>query len=321
MSRNRFDIITIGGAVKDFFIFLNRSLTFENKKNFFQQKLLSFKYGDKIYLDEFYSNVGGGACNRAVGFSRLGLKSAIKICVNKKKYGDYIISQLKNEKVDTSLIDNNEKKETGMSFVLVDKYKNRDRVILSYRGVNKFLKIDKKAKWNTDFIFLSSIGYDKWQSEFKNIEQIVKTKKIKLAFGPGNLQISAGLNRLKNILKLSEVLVLNKKEAVELVGLDNKTNVKELLKILYNHGPRLIAITNGVKGVYVYDGNKVYFQNARKVKTVETTGAGDAFSSGFVGGLIKYNYDIKKSLDLGIKNGASVVQKIGGQQGLLRLKL
>ncbi|MCK5460329.1 carbohydrate kinase family protein [Candidatus Parcubacteria bacterium] len=321
MLKNRFDIITIGGAVKDFFIFINKGLNIKNKKNLFQQKLLSFEYGDKIYLDEFYSSIGGGACNRAVGFSRLGLKSAVKICVNKKKYGDYIINQLKNEKVDASFIDNNEKKEAGMSFILINKDKNPDRVILSHRGVNKFLKIDKKAKWNTDWIFLSSLENDGWVDEFKKIEQIVKTNKIRLAFGPGNIQISAGLNRLKNILKLSDVLVLNRKEAIKLTESGGKRRIEELLRILYNHGPRLITITDGKKGAYVYDGNKIYFQKAKKVKTIETTGAGDAFSSGFVSGIIKYDYNIKKSLNLGIRNGASVVQKIGAQQGLLRLKL
>lgn len=318
MLKNRFNIITIGGAVKDFFIFIDKDLNIKNRKNLLQQKSLSFEYGDKIYLDEFYSSIGGGACNRAVGFSRLGLKSAIKICVNKKKYGDFIISQLKNEKVDVSLIDNNEKKEAGMSFILINKDKNPDRVILSHRGVNKFLKIDKKAKWNTDWIFLSSLGSDKWQNEFKNIEQVIKTKKIKLAFGPGNIQISAGLNRLKNILKLSDVLILNRKEAIKLTESIGNTNIEKIFKILYDCGSRLIAITDGKKGAFVYDGNKIYFQKAKKVNTIETTGAGDAFSSGFVGGLIKYNYDIKRSLDLGIKNGASVAQKIGAQQGLLR---
>lgn len=322
MFKNKFDIIVIGGAVKDFFIFVDKGLIIENKRNLIRQKLLGFKCGDKIYLDEFYSSLGGGACNRAVGFSRLGLKTAVKLCVNKKKYGDYIISELKNEKINTSLIDNNENEEAGQSFILVDKKdKKFDRVAFSYRGVNDFLKIDKKAKWSADWVFLSTLSGKRWQNELKNIEQIIKTKKIKLAFGPGNTQILGGFNKLKNILKLTEVLILNREEAIKLTESCIGTSIEKLFEILYNHGVRLTAITDGSKGAYVYDGHKIYFQKAKKIKIANTLGAGDAFSSGFVSGLVKYDYNIKKSLDLGIRNGASVAQKIGALQGLLRMKL
>ncbi|MDP3888718.1 MAG: carbohydrate kinase family protein, partial [bacterium] len=51
-------------------------------------------------------------------------------------------------------------------------------------------------------------------------------------------------------------------------------------------------------------------------KVVDELGAGDAFSSGFVTGLIK-GMPLEESLKLGIANGASAVGKMGGKQGLL----
>ena len=49
---------------------------------------------------------------------------------------------------------------------------------------------------------------------------------------------------------------------------------------------------------------------------VETTGAGDAFSSGFLAGYF-YHEDLKMALDWALKNSASVVSKMGAIEGLL----
>jgi len=63
----------------------------------------------------------------------------------------------------------------------------------------------------------------------------------------------------------------------------------------------------------------IYFRPALKRKGINTTGAGDAFGSSFVAGLIKYN-DIEQALKLGILNSNSVIMKIGAQEGLLYSK-
>jgi len=55
------------------------------------------------------------------------------------------------------------------------------------------------------------------------------------------------------------------------------------------------------------------------VKTVDCTGAGDAFASGFLGVYLK-NSDITTSLRTGIINSANVVQYIGTTKGLLTRK-
>ena len=51
-------------------------------------------------------------------------------------------------------------------------------------------------------------------------------------------------------------------------------------------------------------------------KGVNTTGAGDAFGSGFVAGLMAKN-DINFALRLAAANATSVVEHIGAQEGIL----
>ncbi|MBT4277532.1 hypothetical protein HOD96_02170 [Candidatus Falkowbacteria bacterium] len=317
-----FDIITIGGATKDFFILTNKGEIVRNKKSLTKQKLLAFEYGAKIYTNELYTCLGGGACNTAVGFSRLGLKIAAKICVNEQLEGEWIKKVLIKEKVSVKYIKNNTKEPSGFSSIVINSdSKSRDHIAFCCRGTNKFLKINPRESWKTKWIYLSSFSGKEWVLQFKNIVKIVKKKNIKLAFNPGFRQIESGINKLKDILKLTEVLIVNRDEAIELVLSKHHYNqaphIKELLSKLYKYCPNLIIITDGSRGVYAYDGKEFYFEKAKKVKAVDTTGAGDAFSSGFIGGLVK-NGDIKKSLKLGIKNGGSVVTKMGAQKGLIR---
>lgn len=325
MLRKKYDIITIGGATRDFYISTNAGKITNNKKSLTQQKLLSFEYGAKIYAEQLFSHIGGGACNTSVGFSRLGLRVSTRICVNEEDGGKSIKQTLKKEGVDISSVTNNNKEKTGFSFIVVNKRsKSRDHIAFSYRGVNKFLNVDQNDKLNSRWIFLSSFSGKSWQSQLNKIVKIATKNKIKIAFNPGTMQIGTGINKLKNVLKNTSILILNRDEAIELVSSKNHYNqaphIKTLLQELHKYCPGTVVITDSSNGAYAYNGVKFYSQKALRVNVLDTTGAGDGFSSGMIAGLIKYNGDIRKSLKLGVKNGASVAKKMGAQDGLLRLK-
>ena len=98
------------------------------------------------------------------------------------------------------------------------------------------------------------------------------------------------------------------------------TKDKNLLRGLHKLGPKIICITDRDKPTYCYDGkNKYSITPHKNIKVVERTGAGDAFASGFVAGIIKTN-NIKKSLQIGLKNSESVIQYFGAKNILLRWK-
>ena len=71
------------------------------------------------------------------------------------------------------------------------------------------------------------------------------------------------------------------------------------------------------KGITVSDGNHLYEAKSSLVKTVDKTGAGDAFASGFVSGFIKKG-EIEYGIQLGMANSASCIQKWGAKNGLLK---
>jgi ribokinase len=145
------------------------------------------------------------------------------------------------------------------------------------------------------------------------VEVLVK-KGTKFAFNPSEYLIKR--EDLSGLLKVCEVLVVNKEEA----GLLTKD--KDLFKGLNKLGAKVIVITDKNKPIKCYDSytDKKYSLMPNKIKVKERTGAGDAFASGFVAGLIR-NKTMPECLKLGLKEGESVIRYFGAKNKLLRMKL
>ena len=120
---------------------------------------------------------------------------------------------------------------------------------------------------------------------------------------------------MQTILRATTILVLNKEEAQAILG-QRINSEKELLEKLRKLGPQIVIITNGSKKLSASDGELIYNLTPFKVMVKQTAGAGDAFTSGFLSGIIK-NYPLEKALCLGQVNAASVVQYLGTKKGLL----
>ena len=58
---------------------------------------------------------------------------------------------------------------------------------------------------------------------------------------------------------------------------------------LIDKGVQILAVTLGQDGYYVTDGNTTHIENANELsqgELIDTTGAGDAFATGFIYGLL-----------------------------------
>ncbi|MDP3765385.1 MAG: PfkB family carbohydrate kinase, partial [Nanoarchaeota archaeon] len=92
-----------------------------------------------------------------------------------------------------------------------------------------------------------------------------------------------------------------------------------LLFKLKSLGPTIVAITDGKKELYIIDDSYIYVALPPPVKIVDATGAGDAFASSFLCGLLK-NKGVEFAIRLGIINAQSVVSHYGAKNILLSYK-
>ena len=317
-----YDIITIGGATRDMTFVTDKGKVIETPENLTEQKLLAFEYGAKIRSEEVFFNFGGGACNTAATFVKLGLSVAVNCRVGKDDDGESMKKNLKERGISTDLIQIDQERKTGFSFVAVDK-NGGDRVIFVYKGASDFLEVSEKEINKTEWIYLTSMAGN-WQEDLAEIHKVVENGGVKLAWNPGATQIHAGKNKLKNTLKNTEILIINKDEAIELVQGDESlkldfneiNNVEILARNIRNWGPKIIVITDGPEGAYVCDEKNILFSSATSDKKVDSTGAGDSFGSALVGGYI-LTEDLEKSLKYGIINSGNVVGEFGAQNGIL----
>lgn len=306
------DIITVGSATVDVFAYTDRSEVIKIESKGSEEDFIAYPSGTKVLLNKLFFSTGGGGTNTAIGFSRLGLKTAFLGCLGYDDTGKRILEALKREKVNfTGCID---KKEPSGFSIILDSIEH-DRTILVFLGANKNLEFSKinlgriKTKW---FYFSSMI--DKSFKTLEKLSDYAKKQKIKVAFNTGSYLVSRGKKFLSKLLTTSKVLILNKEEAQTLAG---NFEIKKLLIELKKFSPEIVAITNGAEGAYAFDGKKSYFAKAHDIKVVETTGAGDAFASGFLAGLIKKN-NIEFALRLGIINAESVLSYYGAKNKLLK---
>ncbi len=307
-----YDVITFGSATMDVFVETEEELIKLNHK--IHSKLISLPLGSKIAVKDIEHHSGGGGTNTAVSFAKAGLKTAYVGNIGDDHNGTRVLSELKENKI--SFLGNKIGK-TGFSVVLDAA---NDRTILIYKGTNDKFKISKKTfeKFKTKWFYMTSLTGTAFIYS-KQIASFANKNNISLCFNPSSYLAKKGKTYLRPILKYTTCLILNDEEAgliTGVKGIDN--NLKFLKKLITKNG--LVVITCGKSGAYAFNGKNSYFISKVAKKIQETTGAGDAFGSGFVAGLIK-NKSIEYCLKAGANNAISTITKTGAKNGLLGKKL
>jgi sugar/nucleoside kinase (ribokinase family) len=311
-----FDIVTFGSATRDTFLRLRKdNYRILGERESPEGQSLCFPLGSKIFIEDLQVASGGGATNTACTFSNQGFKVACFTKVGDDKRGEAIIEELKKFKVDIRFIKKDNHHLTAYSVILS---LGGERTILIYRGACHFMKEAeipweklKKVKW----FYLAPLS-EKSAQLFKPLVEFAKENKIKVAANPGNTQLSLGEEILKPVLAEVDVLILNLEEASFLTKIP-KEKESEMIKKLISLTKGIVVITKGKEGSVVSDGKYIFEAGTPSVLPLEKTGAGDAFGSGFLSGLLEKN-DIEYAIQRGTANATSCIQKIGAKNGLLK---
>lgn len=305
-----FDVVSVGNAKIDTFLTLHEANT--HLRLIKETNELCVKFGEKITVDKAEVLLGGNAANVAVGISRLGLNTAIIAEIGKDEFAQKIITTLSHEKVNTSNIIQTEGQQSSFSTIINFK---GERTIFSEHVVRKhnFIFENISTKW----VYLTSLG-EKWLDAYSKAVDFVKEKQCLLAFNPGTLQIKSGKNNIMNVLSVTDLLFVNKEEGEDLLGYpQGQKNIEEIITNLQKLGPKIVVVTDGKNGSIAIDSKgDILKKEIIETRVVEKTGAGDAYSSGFLSALIN-NLSIAGAMEWGARNSSSVINNVGAQAGLL----
>lgn len=308
------DVLSVGDIVTDAFIKLidDEAWTYKDDNG---TKVLAMKFGTKLPFDHVeVLEAVGNASNAAVSCARLGLNVAFETNVGGDQAGRDMIAKLNKEHVDHRFVHIHPDMKSNYHYVLW--YKEERTILIKHWDYPyhwPHFRPDEVPKW----IYFSSMSEHALPYHDQMAEWLEEHPEVKLAFQPGTFQMEAGVERLKRLYARTEVLVLNREEAV-LVSGGNYDDVHGLMDKLHSFGPKIVVITDGPDGAYASDGNErlkmpLYPDPA---PPFERTGAGDAFASTFVAAIIK-GHNLESALQWAPINSMSVVQKVGAQNGLL----
>lgn len=312
-----YDVITIGDGTNDIFLKPHEASLVNSpecpQKGACDKSLICWDLGEKIIVDSVFYDVGGSACNVAVGLSRLGLKTAIICALGKDMGGERVEKKLAKEKVSREHIKILRDIETSFSVII--NYKS-DRTILVYHGLEDYSRLIIPNSVKTKWFYTGPLGKN-YESVYNKLTSLISEKNISLAFNPGAIQIRDNSTKLKSLLRISKVLFLNREEAQDLLKIPKIPEVKDLLIKLKELGPEIVVITDGKNGAYAAEQNEYWYIPALKTDVLDSTGAGDAFSAGFLACYINKG-NVKDALKWGIINSTSAIEKLGAQTGSLK---
>ncbi len=278
----------------------------------------------EVVVDEAKSFPGGSAANTIYSLSKLGLNTGFVGAVGDDSEGVLLVKDFDKAGVDVRHIKVKEGIKTGSTLCLSDTFGKR--AIYVAPGANNQLDkedIDTSYINKADFLHISSFADEKQLWLLLDLIDTISTS-LKISFSPGELFVARGFGALIPILKRVHVLFINHDE---IKSLTNK-GIIEGAAMCLEYGCQIIVITLG-KGqkiaathstsatCYIRDKNIEYTIEplADSGAAVDSTGAGDAFASGFLYGLISEK-GLLECGNLGNIVARFCISKLGARQGL-----
>lgn len=310
-TTKKHSLVCIGDVVMDAFIILKKARVHEHPDR--EHLEICMPFADKIpYESLMVVPAVGNASNVAIGASRMGIETSMLTAVGNDYYAKQILDWYHKEKVGTKFVKINNGKPTNYHFVL--NYGPERTILIKHQD---YEYADPARLGVVDWIYFSSIGEHTLAFHEKVAKYLAAHPNTKMAFNPGTFQLKFGPKKLKKIYEKSYALFVNREEAEMILGA-KRDNIKELLSGLRKLGPKVVVITDGPLGAYASDDDSCYFMPPYPdpKSPVSRTGAGDAFSSGFLSGLI-YGLSVPEALKWAPIESMHVVQYFGAQTGLL----
>ncbi len=305
------DFLAIGDIVTDVFIRIKDAAVYCDIDE--HNCKLSMRFGDKIpYESAEEIRAVGNSANAAVSASRLGVKSALMAHVGKDFHGDNCLSELEKNNVMTTYVQSHEGIPTNYHYVL---WYDVDRTILVKHA--NFPTSFPKDMIPPKMIYLSSLGQNTENYHKEITDYVIAHPEVKLVFQPGTFQMNLAPEILTPIYQHTYAFFCNMEEAQKILQTKEK-NPKILMQLIHQLGPKLVFVSDGIKGAYASDGLESWFMPIYPHAPYERTGAGDAFSSTISVALLM-GKTVKEALLWGPINSMSVVQFVGAQKGLLTL--
>ena len=287
-------------------------------------------------ITNFAAYVGGSPTNMSVGGRRLGLKTALLTAVGQDPVGDFILNFLNEEGVETRFCPRKPLRRTSAVVLGVEPPDKFPLVFYRDNCADMGLDVDDALAAPFDDCRIFQFAGTNLSLDPSRTATIYAAELARSAGAQVLLDVDFRPNlwpdprwfgiTLRSILHLVDVVIGTKDELNALmiqrpdqvsitdsqvsdarVGGDVETAIKRILK----SGPKLVVEKTGPQGCRLHSANEPIVEAPGfPVEVMNILGAGDAFGSGFIYGLVK-DWEPYKAARLGNACGAIVVGRHG----------
>ena len=284
----------------------------------------------------FDAFVGGSPLNIAVGCSRLGLNASLLTAVGNDKIGEFIVNFLNNEGVSTQCIptkslsrssavvlgieppdkfplvyyrDNAADSQLSIDDVINARIEDYKIVLINGTALNiepsrsaTFFAAEAAEKHKVDVVLDLDFRADQWH-DYRAFGLTIRAvlPKVKIAIGTEEEILAATMSSASQVIIEDQQI-----SAPKITG-----NIDVSIAQLLSSGIEVLIVKRGAAGASIYkpDGSREDVPGF-PVEVLNILGAGDAFASGFLYGILQ-GWDLFRACRMGNASGAQVVTRKG----------
>jgi ribokinase len=264
-------------------------------------------FGETMLGGDFDMGPGGKGSNQAVATARLGARSSLLAMVGADKLASIATDLYASEGVDASLVMTREERPTGVGFI-----------ILNSKGEN-FIILDMGANE-----LLDAAAVEAGEARIAASDVVMTVLEVPTSAAARAMELGRkhGATTILNpaparalpasIFESVDYLTPNESELRILLDLpaDDPRSSRELAEELRRRGVRSVITTLGRDGAMILTDTLDIRVSAIEVEVTDTTGAGDAFNSGFAVALAE-GRDLVEAVRFGVVCGGMACTRLG----------
>lgn len=256
------------------------------------------------HLDKTITS-GGSAANTIHGLAQLGIKTGFIGTVGKDQYGDFFRNDMVQNRIDPVLFRSGT--ETGRAISLISP--DSERTFATYLGAAIELEPGMISEQNFR-------GYDLFHMEGYLVQNhdlvrraftLARRENLKISLDMASYNVvEENIDFLKEMVNdFVDVVFANEEEAKRFTGKEPEAALHEFAGMC-----EIAVVKTGPLGSLIKRGEEFHKIGIIPVTSIDTTGAGDLYASGFLYGLVK-GLPLNRCGEMGALLAGKVIEVIG----------
>ncbi len=272
--------------------------------------------GELVAVDAIRTKAGGCAANVAIDLRKQNLTVDLVGCLGRDAAGETLVKELQAARVNCDQLAYTTEYPTSETVILL--VEGEDRRYLHAFGANQAFTVSHIGRdWlaELDVFYLGGLFAMPGivTDELLRLLAFCREQKVVTVVDvvlPTNFKRAAEMEKL---LPYIDWFLPNNTEAAVLTG---QTDPLEAIGVFRNWGAHGLVLTLGERGAVGVLGNECWRCHAYPWQAVDPSGAGDAFASGLIAGIVN-GWDFPRSLVYASALGASATRAVGTTDGVL----